>query len=92
MAATIANAVDESDLGVAGAAQQMVAQVGVVSGIQIMQTVQEASGSFATAYLVGGAVCVLGAVSAWFVRSSGRERGASGEAPHPTSVRPVATR
>ena len=92
MAATIANAVDESDLGVAGAAQQMVAQVGVVAGIQIMQTVQEASGSFSTAYLVGAGVCLLGAASAWFVRSSGRERGASGEAPRGSPVRPVATR
>jgi MFS family permease len=92
MAATIANAVDESDLGVAGAAQQMVAQVGVVAGIQIMQTVQEASDSFATAYLVGGAVCLLGALAAAFVISSGRERGAPGRAPRERSVRSVATR
>src|SRR6185312_9071858 len=41
MAATIANVVDEADFGVAGATQQLAAQVGVVAGIQIMQTVQE---------------------------------------------------
>ena len=40
MAATIANAVDDRDLGVVGAAQQMVAQLGAVTGIQILQTVQ----------------------------------------------------
>jgi EmrB/QacA subfamily drug resistance transporter len=80
MAATIANAVDESDLGVAGAAQQMMTQIGVVAGIQLMQTVQ-ASGeasvglveSYQRAYLLGAAVCVLGIVSAWFVRRSPRE-------------------
>ena len=40
LAASIANAVDERDLGVAGASQQMMTQLGVVLGIQVMQTVQ----------------------------------------------------
>ena len=40
MAATIANSVDERDLGVVGAAQQMVTEVGLLAGIQVMQTVQ----------------------------------------------------
>ena len=35
----MANAVDERDLGVAGAFQQMMTQLGVVLGIQLMQTV-----------------------------------------------------
>ena len=39
LAASIANAVDERDLGVAGAFQQMMTQLGVVVGIQVMQTV-----------------------------------------------------
>ena len=42
MAAAIANSVDERDLGIAGATQQMVNQVGVVIGIQVMQTIQAA--------------------------------------------------
>src|SRR5690606_5012841 len=40
MAASLANAVDERDLGIAGAAQQMMTQVAAVLGIQILQTVQ----------------------------------------------------
>ena len=80
MAATIANAVDEEDLGIAGAAQQMMTQIGVVAGIQLMQTVQ-ASGersvglvsSYHRAYLLGAAVCALGVVSATFVRRSARQ-------------------
>jgi hypothetical protein len=39
LAASVANSVDEADLGVAGAFQQMMSQFGVVVGIQVMQTV-----------------------------------------------------
>jgi len=80
MAAAIANAVDERDLGIAGATQQMVNQVGVVIGIQVMQTVQAArSGTvgavaaYGDAYLVGAAVAFLGLIFATFVRSTPRE-------------------
>jgi predicted MFS family arabinose efflux permease len=80
MAAPIANAVDEVDLGIAGAAQQMMTQIGVVAGIQLMQTVQASSertaglvGSYHRAYLLGAAVCVLGIVTASFVRRSPRQ-------------------
>jgi MFS family permease len=83
MAATIANAVDEDDLGIAGAAQQLLTQVGVVAGIQLMQTVQVSAqdslglvGSYHRAYLLGGAVAAIGVVSAAFVRRSGRDEGA----------------
>ncbi|MEA3055147.1 MAG: hypothetical protein QOD30_579, partial [Actinomycetota bacterium] len=79
MAATIANAVDELDLGIAGAAQQMMTQIGVVAGIQLMQTVQIAGepsvglvGSYHRAYLLGAAVCALGIVAAAFVQRSPR--------------------
>ena len=79
MAATVANAVDEDDLGVAGATQQLITQVGVVAGIQLMQTLQVSTRgdaglvtSFHYAYLLGGAVSVLGIVSATFVRRSSR--------------------
>jgi MFS family permease len=92
MAASIANAVDERDLGVAGAFQQMMTQFGVVLGIQVMQTVQVsrsasvgAVGAYGEAYLVGGAVAALGIVFAAFVRNSGwamtRERGTPKGAP-----------
>lgn len=79
MAATIANAVDDRDLGIAGASQQMVQQIGVVAGIQLMQTVQQSRvdavgevASYGDAYLLGAAMCLLGLVTAGFVRSSRR--------------------
>ncbi len=50
MAAAIANTVDEADLGVAGGAQQMLSQIGVVVGTQVMFTAQHAFlGEYGTA-------------------------------------------
>lgn len=92
MGAIVAEAVDESDLGVAGALQQLMTQVGAVIGSQVMQTVQESTAgthglipSYGIAYLVGAVVASFGVVAAWFIRSSSRApadepRGAS-EAP-----------
>jgi MFS family permease len=75
MAAAIANSVDESDLGIAGATQQMVNQIGVVLGIQIVQTVQVARAgvdgavsSYHEAYLVGALAAAVGVLAALFVR------------------------
>ena len=83
LAASIANAVDERDLGVAGAFQQMMTQLGVVLGIQLMQTVsvvrRDAVGEVAAygeAYLLAAAVAGLGVLCAFFVRSSRRDEGA----------------
>ena len=83
LAASIANAVDERDLGVAGAFQQMMTQLGVVLGIQLMQTVsvvrRDAVGEVAAygeAYLLAAAVAGLGVLCALFVRSSRRDEGA----------------
>ena len=101
MAATVANAVDEDDLGVAGATQQLITQVGVVAGIQLMQTLQvsmrDSAGlvsSFHHAYLLGGAVSMLGIVSATFVRRSPRDEGdgAAGEAAPGADEDPVPAR
>jgi EmrB/QacA subfamily drug resistance transporter len=79
LAASIANAVHERDLGVAGAFQQMMTQLGVVVGIQVMQTVsvvREAAvgevGAYGEAYLVGGLVAALGLATALFVQSTPR--------------------
>lgn len=79
ISAGVANAVNDADLGVASAAQQLMQNVGVVSGIQIMTSVQTALGqgksgpaalhSFHVAYLVGGAICVLGVLLAAGVRN-----------------------
>ena len=80
MAATIANAVDDRDLGVVGAAQQMVAQLGAVTGIQILQTVQASReavvgevDAFGQAFLTGAAVAFVGTLCALSVRSTVRE-------------------
>ncbi len=77
MAATVANAVPDKDLGVAAAMQQLMTQVGSVIGIQVMQTVQASTeessgviGSYANAYYVGAGAAVLAVVAAVFVRPS----------------------
>jgi EmrB/QacA subfamily drug resistance transporter len=69
----VANTVDAEDLGVANAAQQMVAMIGAVAGIQVLSTIQggsDAASPFSAAYLLGGAVAIIGVVAAAFVRSS----------------------
>jgi predicted MFS family arabinose efflux permease len=86
MTATVANAVDDADLGVAGALQQLSVQVGAVVGIQVMQTVQQAGessdliGSFHTAYLVGAVVCLLAVVAAAFIEPTRAEEPATAAA------------
>ncbi|HVV37027.1 MAG TPA: MFS transporter [Acidimicrobiales bacterium] len=79
ISAGVANAVADHDLGVASAAMQLMQNVGVVSGIQIMTSVQtsigkDASGaaalhSFHVAYLVGGGLCAIGVLLATGVRN-----------------------
>jgi EmrB/QacA subfamily drug resistance transporter len=79
ISAGVANAVEDQDLGVASAAQQLMNNVGIVSGIQLMTTVQTSIGhgaegpaalhSFHVAYLVGGAVCVAGVLLATGVKN-----------------------
>lgn len=82
VAASVGNAVEPEDLGIASAAQQLLTQIGLVAGIQLMQTVQAARepsvgtvAAFHDAYLLGGAVCGLALVCAFFVRSAEREEG-----------------
>jgi len=79
MAATIANAVDDKDLGIIGASQQMVAQLGAAAGTQIMQTVQASREAvvgeveaFGQAFLTGAGVALLGTLCALGVRSTRR--------------------
>ena len=43
LTATVANSVADEDLGVAGAAQQMLQQVGLVVGVQILQAIQSSA-------------------------------------------------
>ena len=80
ISSSVANSVDEDSLGIASAAQQLVTQVGVVAGIQLMSTIQASRegadglvGSFRAAYLVGAGVCGLGVLCALFLRSAQRQ-------------------
>jgi EmrB/QacA subfamily drug resistance transporter len=89
MAASVANAVDEENLGIAGAAQQLLTQVGIVAGIQLAETIQAARqhavgvvGSYHESYLLAGAACVLGLLCALFVKSA--ERRQTGERSEPS--------
>lgn len=78
MAAAVANAVDDKDLGVAGGTQQMISQLGVVVGTQVFITVQTTTAttgatdasSYAKGYLVGGVATVSAIIAAGFIRSS----------------------
>lgn len=84
LASSITNAVDEADLGVAGAAQQMMTQVGITIGIQAMQTVQQVrrgpaglAGSYHQAYLAGAVLAALGLGTATFIRRIARTSSAT---------------
>jgi MFS family permease len=84
-AASASNEVAPGELGVMSAAQQLITQIGVVAGIQVMVTVQ-ASGhggpgtlhSFHTAYLVGMVAALAAAVCGMCMRDTLRpNRGAT---------------
>jgi EmrB/QacA subfamily drug resistance transporter len=69
IASSVANSVANADLGVAGATQQLVSQVGTTLGMNVLEAVQvvarrgEATGgSYAVAYGVGAAVTGVGLV------------------------------
>jgi hypothetical protein len=76
LSASVANSVEDVDLGVAGATQQLLAQIGTTVGINLLETVQVAAlgtatlaGSYRIAYGVGAAVSVVGLVIALGMRS-----------------------
>lgn len=73
---SVANAVEERHLGVAGAAQQMVFTVGASAGIQILTVALGGSrdaDAFVGAYLVGFVLALAAVAAALFVRSHERE-------------------
>ena len=79
MVSLVANAVDDKDLGVAGALQQLMSQMGAVFGSVIMVTIQQGAadgeptaGSFSAAFKVATAVAVLSVLVATRVRSTPR--------------------
>jgi MFS family permease len=76
-AASASNEVAPHELGVMSAAQQLVTQIGIVAGIQVMVTVQASAhggvgslASFHRAYAVGAVGAVLAAGCALFMRNT----------------------
>ena len=83
LSSMVSNEFAAKDLGAASGSQQLMNQVGTVAGIQVMQTVQASAfhghrgagallNSFHLAYVVGGAVALLGVVAAAMSRSTVR--------------------
>jgi len=79
ISASVANSVEIEHMGSASAALQLASQVGVVAGIQIMETVQVARqesagvlGSFHDAYLVAAGAAALGILASAFIRRTAR--------------------
>ncbi|HLH28461.1 MAG TPA: MFS transporter, partial [Acidimicrobiales bacterium] len=75
------NELDPSELGVMSAAQQLIAQIGIVAGIQVMVTVQASPGGgagslsdFHRAFALAAVVAVLSGVFGLFVRDTPRTR------------------
>lgn len=79
MTSLVANAVEERDLGVAGAMQQLMTQMGAVFGSVVMTTVQQATSdgeptatSFAAAFYVAMGVAAIAIMFSSRVRSTPR--------------------
>ncbi|MCU1499587.1 MAG: hypothetical protein JWM47_3540 [Acidimicrobiales bacterium] len=84
LAASVTVSVDDDDFGIAGAAQQMMIQVGVVFGIQLMQSVQQSridavgrAASYHWGYLAGFLVAGIAVVTATRIAPGLRERSAA---------------
>lgn len=79
LAASVTASVDAADYGIAGAAQQMMNQVGVVIGITTMQSVQQAqlrvgdqAASYPWGYLTGLVFASIGVLTAFRIVSATR--------------------
>jgi EmrB/QacA subfamily drug resistance transporter len=79
LAASVGVSVDDSDLGIAGASQQMMTQVGVVFGITVMQSVQQSrlpsvglEASYHWGYGAGIAFALVGVVTATRIAVAGQ--------------------
>jgi predicted MFS family arabinose efflux permease len=78
-AASASNEVAPDELGVMSAAQQLITQIGIVAGIQVMVTVEASShggvgslASFHRAYAVGAVAAVLAGVCGFFMLDTPR--------------------
>lgn len=84
LSALLANAVQDHELGIASAMQQLVSQMGALLGATVMITVHEATlergvlTSYSNALVVGASLCVVAGLLAGEVRSTDRSPGAVG--------------
>lgn len=78
----LADAVEEHDLGMAGAAERLTGQVGVAFGITILASIYDGDvDRFAPGFAVGAVFALVGAGTAWgMIRRSAAERAASSPA------------
>jgi MFS family permease len=73
--ATVANSVDESDIGMASASQRMLHQIGNAFGISVLTAVwggADTGGAFARTYLVAGVLGFVAVAFAWAIREHDR--------------------
>ncbi len=82
LSSSVANSVADEDLGVAGATQQLLAQIGTTVGINLLEAIQVATvatagvaGSYRAAYGAGAAVSVVGILVAFGLRDDRRGAG-----------------
>lgn len=83
LASSIANSVDDRDLGVAGATQQLMGQLGASLGMNLLDSIQvqraavvDVGTSFGQAYMVGAGVSAIGVLVAFGLRSRRQEHAA----------------
>jgi MFS family permease len=77
MTSLTANAVDDADLGVVGAMQQLMSQLGAVLGTVVLTAVSTGAGPddlspYSRAFVVAAVVSALGVAAAWFTRPTPR--------------------
>lgn len=94
LSTSVTLSVDAGDYGIAGAAQQMMNQVGVVVGITAMQSVQQSRladvgyvGSYPWGYLAGAAFACMGLIASTRIVSPEGVAVVAGEAKHEDAVR-----
>lgn len=90
LAASVTMSVDDGDFGIAGAAQQMMSQVGIVFGIQLMVSVQQSragavgeEASYHWGYVAGLVLAALAVFTATRIATAVRAATDGDGAPHP---------
>jgi MFS family permease len=89
LTASLANAVDDKDVGIATASNRMLHQIGASFGIAVLAAIYGGTRlgtSFARAHIVGAVLGLAAVAAAAFVRSERRDKGAEVEEPEGVSA------